>query len=123
MSGQPKRERLLKVLGKLACEEIGPEAAPLDWVSRQVEGGATMPVIAERIKTRLGEGFSHDWMRWQIVRLEPDAKARLAAARVMAANQPKPLPVPAAPLMALTVANHAPAPALPAGDIEITDES
>lgn len=88
----------MKVLTALAQDEIGPEATPLEWVCRQVERGATIQVVAERVKARWGEDFSQHWMRWQIVRLTPDAKARLAAARARAASQPKPLPTPPASL-------------------------
>jgi len=90
MASQPKKQRLLATLSKLAEEQLRSEANGLDWVELQVSSGATMREIRDRVVEKWPEVHgeletaSADWMRWQIVKTWPDAKARLAAARATA---------------------------------------
>jgi len=87
MASQPKKQKLLATLRKLAEDELGPGASGLDWVELQVSSGATMREVRDRVVEKWPEVHgepetaSADWMRWMIVKTWPDAKARLAAAR------------------------------------------
>ena len=87
MASQPKRQKLLATLKRLAEDELDSEASGLDWLEVQVSGGATMKEIRDRVAAKWPEvhssfaTMSHDWMRWIVVRSYPNAKERLAAAR------------------------------------------
>jgi hypothetical protein len=50
-----------------------------------IEAGHTMRHVADRVSEALGETFSLDWFRWVLNR-QPQGKARLHAAREMAAD-------------------------------------
>lgn len=90
MASQPKKQRLLTTLSRLAEDELRPDASGLDWVELQVARGATMREIRDRVVEKWPEvhdspaTMSHDWMRWIIVRSYPGAKKRLATARAAA---------------------------------------
>jgi len=84
---------VLSLLGRVAIEELGDGATPLDWVLHRVESGRTFVNIAAEIGEKLGPDWrgpgtrsgpwnpSRAWVSFIAHRMACDAKQRIAKAR------------------------------------------
>jgi hypothetical protein len=87
MASRPMYRRLIALLKKLATEEIGEEATPLDWVCAWIEDGKTVNAMHVYVGERFGEPLSRPWLSGCINKLTPDAKERIAKARQVGTHQ------------------------------------
>jgi hypothetical protein len=81
MPSRPKLQLLIATLTKLAVEQLGEHANPVDFVAHRVAGGQTITSLANEVAKAMGEPASRSWLSWRFNHLTPNAKERIAAAR------------------------------------------
>jgi len=81
MSGQPKRDRLLRQLELRAKREIDEDATAIDYVEAYVQGGGILQKLADDLAAEMGESCSRPFLSNTVNKLSDDAKARIGAAR------------------------------------------
>jgi hypothetical protein len=86
VASTPKRRRLRAALARRAEAEIGPGAAPLDYVEQWVANGGVITELAANLQAEMGESISRGFLSLIVHRLGPDATARILGARRHGAN-------------------------------------
>src|SRR5687767_9809653 len=81
MASRPKLRRMIATLRKMAVEEIGEGAEPIDFVVLRVSRGQNITLLTAEVSKAMGEPVSRSWLSWRLNRLTPKAKRRIAAAR------------------------------------------
>ena len=87
MASRPKLQRLVVTLKKLAADELGAHAEPIDYVVLRIASGQSVTALAHEVAAEMGEAASRSWMSWRFNHLAPGAKERIAKARHEAARR------------------------------------
>lgn len=81
MASRPRRTALIAKLTKLAAEEIGADASPLDYLCAQLAHGALFSELAQFLAAEMNHPVSRTFLSMTAHQLAPDAKQRIADAR------------------------------------------